>query len=249
MYLSRFFEWYSSLKRDTMLRLATIIFLVALSTSLDYQPCQTHECWQDGLFQEGKCSEVFCQCSNGNGTLVQCPSGLFFNPITLVCDYPENIQECNTNAPSTPTTTPTTTSTTTLTTTKNITITTATITTKTTTTTTSTTTSSTTTSNSATTTTTTNVNCPSGWFPGPAGLGCVLMQVAITNHICDNIRKEIKCAGHQICYSSCIVDWITDLGRGCWKLLEKLPSASGRNHKWGTTRLYQVSEEGQSFPL
>merc|ERR1711934_1152718 len=130
-----------TLKKHTMFLLVPLLVQVALTASLlSDPPCETHECQQDGVFPEGKCSEVFCYCSNGNGILEACPSGLVFNPTSLECDYPGNVQGCSfhtfhptesssstpTATPSTPTTSPTATSTTTASTTTTTTTTTAT---------------------------------------------------------------------------------------------------------------------------
>jgi hypothetical protein len=41
---------------------------------------------------------IFCPffyfCIDGESTLMECPSGLYYNPRTYTCDYPENVSEC-----------------------------------------------------------------------------------------------------------------------------------------------------------
>ena len=61
------------------------------------------------LFPNPEDCHSFYHCSNGHAYLKDCPAGLEFNPVLLVCDWPENAG-CNgksTPAPPKPTTKPT----------------------------------------------------------------------------------------------------------------------------------------------
>lgn len=58
------------------------------------EQCQAHQCDADGYFPEGGCEPDFCQCNGGQGHLLHCQDGLFYNPYTHVCDWPWNIPSC-----------------------------------------------------------------------------------------------------------------------------------------------------------
>lgn len=60
------------------------------STTSQPLNCKGH----DGCFPKPGNCEQFIVCSNGIAHIMNCPSGLYFNPTTLVCDY-ESIVDCN----------------------------------------------------------------------------------------------------------------------------------------------------------
>nr|XP_026484857.1 uncharacterized protein LOC113392573 [Vanessa tameamea] len=62
------------------------------------RPAQpTDQCYHRyGIFptSNGDCGH-FIMCQEGLATLMSCPSGLAFNPITSICDWPVNVPDCN----------------------------------------------------------------------------------------------------------------------------------------------------------
>jgi len=56
--------------------------------------CLHHKCVQDGLFPEEPCSRSYCQCDGGRDHLWICGGGLYFNPVSGVCDWKWNNPFC-----------------------------------------------------------------------------------------------------------------------------------------------------------
>jgi len=56
--------------------------------------CRNNKCEEDGYFAEGGCEDFFCQCEAGTGFVHHCQDGLFFNPDSMVCDWPWNNPSC-----------------------------------------------------------------------------------------------------------------------------------------------------------
>ena len=54
------------------------------------QPSPNFTCPSDGLFPNPLDCHTFYHCSNGHAYLKDCPANLEFNPVLLVCDWPEN---------------------------------------------------------------------------------------------------------------------------------------------------------------
>ena len=55
----------------------------------------TYECSEEnGLFPEGCCEEIYCQCFHGEGFLQQCPEGSVFNAEEGYCDDRDNVECC-----------------------------------------------------------------------------------------------------------------------------------------------------------
>lgn len=57
-------------------------------------PKPTAECKENGYFSFGQCSSSFTACTNGNAIVMFCPSGLKFSQITQMCDYKQNVADC-----------------------------------------------------------------------------------------------------------------------------------------------------------
>ncbi|XP_047534934.1 uncharacterized protein LOC125069471 [Vanessa atalanta] len=67
------------------------------SQSFIHQAQPTDQCYHRyGIFptSNGDCGH-FIMCQEGLATLMSCPSGLAFNPITSTCDWPVNVPDCN----------------------------------------------------------------------------------------------------------------------------------------------------------
>merc|ERR1712080_584739 len=64
-------------------------------TEAPSEGCPHHDCVEDGLFPEGDCSPDFCQCEHGIEHPMACMQGLFFNPVTGVCDWAWNNPGCD----------------------------------------------------------------------------------------------------------------------------------------------------------
>ena len=68
------------------------------TTTPKQEPCINHVCQREGLFPEGPCDEVFCQCqcfgNQCSGVLQHCFEGTFFHAVIHVCDFPWNIPAC-----------------------------------------------------------------------------------------------------------------------------------------------------------
>merc|ERR1712089_52714 len=58
------------------------------------EPCLHNDCLEDGYFPEGLCSPEFCHCDHGRGFLFHCLPGLYYNPVSHVCDWPWNNVNC-----------------------------------------------------------------------------------------------------------------------------------------------------------
>merc|ERR1711872_78100 len=64
--------------------------------TLPPEPECSYQCGEEnGLFPEGCCSEVYCQCYRGQGTLQHCPSGSVFNQQEGFCDDPDTLDCCS----------------------------------------------------------------------------------------------------------------------------------------------------------
>merc|ERR1712071_118780 len=102
-----------AVKMNNILLLATILCKVLITTCSTVPvttwtteailPCNTHECVEDGYFQEGDCEDTFCQCIGGKGYLHTCEEGTFYDPVMEVCNWPWNIPSCSTTVAATPT--------------------------------------------------------------------------------------------------------------------------------------------------
>jgi hypothetical protein len=65
----------------------------------------------EGLYPNPEDCSTYYQCAGGVAFLEHCPPNLVFNPRAEVCDYPENVPECDGSATNSPNTTTTTTTT------------------------------------------------------------------------------------------------------------------------------------------
>ena len=52
-------------------------------------------CNYDTLYRHPADCHMYLQCSNGYEYIFTCPLDLLFNEILQVCDYVENVPECN----------------------------------------------------------------------------------------------------------------------------------------------------------
>uniref|UniRef100_A0A8R1ETI0 Chitin-binding type-2 domain-containing protein n=1 Tax=Caenorhabditis japonica TaxID=281687 RepID=A0A8R1ETI0_CAEJA len=52
------------------------------------------QCVEDGYFSFGQCSAEFTACTNGRAILMFCPAGLKFSQKTQMCDYEQNVLDC-----------------------------------------------------------------------------------------------------------------------------------------------------------
>merc|ERR1712212_486944 len=58
-------------------------------------PSCSYQCGEEnGLFPEGCCEPVYCQCFHGEGSLQHCPSGSVFNNEEGFCDDPSTLDCC-----------------------------------------------------------------------------------------------------------------------------------------------------------